>query len=67
MLMSVPPIRRHSNNCSKENVHDIDAPLEGLTEVRFYVIALHRKNVIGFSNNYCFGAVITEPRAFANI
>ena len=60
LLMPASPIRRCSNNCFKENVHDKYALLEGPTEVRFYVIALHWKNVIGFSDNYCLSTVIIE-------
>lgn len=51
--MPVPPKRRHSNYYLKENVHDKYAPLQGSAEVRFYVTALQRKHVTGFSNNYC--------------
>lgn len=56
--MPAPPIRRRSNNCLKEN--DKYAPLEGPKEVRFYVIALHWKNLIGFSDKYCLSTVIIE-------
>lgn len=62
LLIAVPPRRHCSNNCLKENAHDKWKPLEGPTEVTFYVIALHWKNVTGFSNDYCLNTVIIQLR-----